>query len=476
MKQIVILTALFVSLTRIGFSQCSGWTNLQTRDSVFTNPAFGNATTPEKDKLHRPYVYLAEVGGGLKIYDVTPSATPTVVTTIPTTVFDTLSVINLYQDSIWLYISLGTIWDTTEFTGMAIVDVSNPATPVLLDTFIYQGPPRGAGAVVTRGNYAYLCGQENGLIILDISNKSNIQFVSELPFDNSFPHNPQGVVTMYNARGIDLKGNYAYVCYDKGGLRVVDISNVNNPVQVSQYCNPDLVNMATAYNNVVINDTLAYVAIDYYGMEVLNISDPMNVTMVAHWHPSTWAPPTNNYTTWANSKGHANEIAYDANCSKVYLAAGRSDAVSVDVSDPFNPQTCEIFGSDSDAYGTWGLDFFDNKLYIAYIWSTVFPPFSNYTGFKELLVSCTSASIKEITSSSNIILYPNPARELLYIEIPEEMQGGSVAVFDVHGRKIYSSDISGTKQKMELNDLAGGMYFVRLSKDGITKCIKLMVD
>ncbi len=200
-------------------AQCIGWTNMQSTDSVFTNPAFGIATTVEADRLHRPISYVSIVSGGIKIYDNNASGNPAVIASITKSQLGNLDAINLTQDSIWLYVCLGNIWDTTELAGLAIVDVSNFNSPVVLDIYIHPGLKGGAGAVEIEGNHAFLAANQNGLIILDISNKSDIQFTSSLLLNNNFPHSTGVDALKYNARGIAIKGNHAYVCYDRGGLR-----------------------------------------------------------------------------------------------------------------------------------------------------------------------------------------------------------------------------------------------------------------
>lgn len=472
MKKIYLIIIGIVLLTKAlqTQAQCTGWNNLQATDSIFTNPAFGNATTPEADKLHRPYDYLATVAGGIKVYDNNVSGIPFVVATVSKASLGNLDAISLYQDSIWLYVCLGNIWNTSEMAGLAIIDVSNPLLPNVLDVYVHSGLTGGSGSVIVKGNYAYLAANQNGLIILDISNKSNIQLKSTLPFSNTFPHSTVGASSLYNARGIDLKGNYAYVCYDRGGLRIVDISNVNSPVQINQYCFAPLINKTTAYNNIAIHNNLAYVAIDYYGMEILDITNPNSITQIGWWHPSTWADTTNNFSTWANSNGHANELAYDSICNKIYLAAGKSDIVAIDVSNPANPITCQTYGTTSDTYGTWGLDFFDNKIHIAYIWSTVAPPYSNYTGYQILQTNCTATSVNENTNLLyNATIYPNPASENVHVIINgQKLQ--SIKVHNPTGELLQET----FTPEFSIANLPSGIYFVTTQTDKSTFTNKLI--
>ncbi|MBK9639120.1 MAG: T9SS type A sorting domain-containing protein [Bacteroidetes bacterium] len=452
-----LISIVFLLTSSSAHSQCIGWNPLQTIDSTFSNPAFGIATSPEIDKLNRPFVYLATVAGGLKIYNTNASGQPLLSATIPTSALGNLDVINLYQDSIWLYACLGNIWDTLEMAGLAIININNPAIPVVEDYYVHTGLPGGSGAVSVHGNYAYLAGNQNGLIILDISDKSNIVFKSSLLLSNVFPHSPVGLSSMYNARGIALKDSLAFICYDKGGLRIINISNVNAPVQINQYCYAPLINKATAYNNIVIHDNLAYVALDYYGVEILNISNPTSLVQVGWWHPSSWADTTNNYLVWSQSLGHANEIYFDTTCSKIYIAAGKSDAVSIDVSNPTTPITCETFGSPADDYGTWGLDYFNNNMAIAYIWSPAFPPYSNYTGLKVLQTSCSLTGVAENSTVEDLSIFPNPASDVVYINSKHQILE-SCLIYSADGRALRSIDTN----VFSISDLPQGIYVVAI--------------
>ena len=129
------------------FSQCTDWTNFQTLRDTFTNPAFGNATTPERDRTGKPYVYLACTNVGLKIYDISIPETSILIHTIKSESLENHSVINLVQDGIYLFATLGDIWSSNESSGLAIIDVSIPDSPVILDTYFLPDSQGGAGAV-----------------------------------------------------------------------------------------------------------------------------------------------------------------------------------------------------------------------------------------------------------------------------------------------------------------------------------------
>lgn len=477
MKKLLLLLLIanaFSSVVSLAYGQCSNSMPFITSEVIYTNPINGISISPEADKLDRPYVFTASVAGGVQVFHRTGMGSSLqLFATIPTTSLGNLYAINLYQDSGWLYVALGDIWDTTaQMAGLAIIDVSDLFSISVTDVYTHPGMPLGAGAVIVRDNIAYLAANQNGLVLLDVSNKTSIQLISDVTFANNFPHSPGQTLDhwKYNARGIDLKDHYAFVCYDRGGLRVVDIADSLNPVQVNQYCNPDLIDHATAYNNIVINDTLAYVAIDYYGMEILSISNPLSINPVGWWHPSNWAPATNNLLVWGAAKGHANEIAYNSECQKVYIAAGKTDAMSIDVSDPSNPVSCDSIGTITDDYGTWGLDFYNHELFLGYIWAPVTPPFSNYTGVKIAQTSCGLGL--DPLKPSHFVVSPNPVNQGETIHLFGI--SGTISISTALGEELYHGFIN---QELTLPITTAGAYFIRIvGENGWTETRKLIVQ
>lgn len=448
-------------------TQCyTDTSQIQMRAEYLDNPAFGNFLSLRKDRLGRDLLYATTKDAGLKIFS-TATSPPQLLQNLHTSYFGGRDVINIQQEGTYLYLTLGDIWNTHETIGFAILDVSNPTQINIADTLFLDTMPGGGAAIYIDGDLAYLAGMRNGLIILDIKDKKNIQFVSQLIFGNNYPHKDSSNPMAYNARGVWVKDHYAYVCYDRGGLRVVDISKPDSPKEVSKYCFSNLINFATAYNHIFINNNLAYVAIDYYGMEILDISNPLKLQHIGWWHPEDWAPATNDYPTWAGSKGHANEIAYDPICNLIFLSAGKSDAVIVDVMDPSNPQTCGKIGDAADDYGTWGLDYFDEKIYLAYIWSPFFPPHSNYTGFGVFeLPACTITNTQNDKKLSGdlaqISFGPNG---IIHIQVQNYTPSLNVKIFTTAGHLVYSQSFC-TLHKIEFNPhLSNGLYYLSLEAD-----------
>ena len=159
-------------------------------------------------------------------------------------------------------------------------------------------------------------------------------------------------------------------------------------------------------------------------------------------------------------------MAFDAECSILYVAGGKSDVIALNVGDLNNVTACETFGSTSDNFGTWGLDLFDDKLYLAYIWAPFTPPHSNFTGFRELdFASCNSTVGLEETHSKQIAtIFPNPASNLLVVNSTSPID--QISIIDVLGKRMnYNSDNHSMNITLDISMLRPGTYFIEVKTD-----------
>lgn len=450
--------------------------------TTFTSP-----WSLEADVMNRPYLYAASGESGLRIF--TTAGVP--VYTIDTNMIE-MSAMNFTQSGNLLYIAIGR-HQTNDLPGLAIVDVSNPLSPVVLDIWIHNpvSNPNGAGIVKVEGNYAYIGIMGLGLAILDISNPNNIVFVSELTLNINYP-----VVgpapSLYNLRGMEVKNSIVYACFDAGGVRIINCVNKLAPVETGHYANPITFvpfNQPRAYNNIVINDTVAYVAVDYCGLEVLNISDTSNITLLDHFNPRNC--PTG---SWYNSPVHANELRYNDACKELFMTTGVSEMISMDVSNPSNVDSTGMYGSVSDTTATWGIGMRNDSIFLSYILIPVyiswFHPFdAKWNGIKMVkwLNPCAAFSgIKE--DEKNILsltVQPNPFNSATQIHfVLDEPRVASIMVVDIVGRTVKKYDpqkynagenqIDWNGTDASGNEISEGMYFIRIESAGQMQTAKML--
>jgi hypothetical protein len=111
--------------------------------------------------------------------------------------------------------------------------------------------------VEVKGDYAYLAVERGGLRIVDISDPTQ-------PEEISF-YDTRGI-----AKSLAIVGDHAYVADGREGLRVIDISDTSNPREVGYYDTPGVA------EDIVVVDQHAYIADGKTGLLILNIKDPTN--------------------------------------------------------------------------------------------------------------------------------------------------------------------------------------------------------
>ncbi len=67
--------------------------------------------------------------------------------------------------------------------------------------------------------------------------------------------------------------------------------------------------------------------------------------------------------------------------------------------------------------------------------------------------------VKEISRHQPIKIYPNPAEDILYLEIPEKSK---VQVFDIMGQVVFDGAFTETKNQINLSDFVSGIYLLKV--------------
>ncbi len=267
------------------------------------------------------YAYIADCNMGLKIVDVSNPLSPSLVGGYLVRGY---SQANVSVSGNYAYLANG---------YLLIIDISDPANPVLADTC---DTPGRALDIYISGNYAYIADQYRGLQIVDISD----------------PIAPRVVGPGYEApgwaRGICISGDYAYVAYDGSGLHIVNISNPINPVFIGNYDTNE------SSFDVTVAGNYAYVADWLGGLKIIDITDPVNPVLAGM------------YDTLGYARGIfvANNYAYLANGisdSRFHRAPGLA---VIDISNSTNPTLA----------GTYDTPEYENSVYVlanyAYIAAT----------------------------------------------------------------------------------------------------------
>ncbi|MEO8589271.1 MAG: hypothetical protein ABI432_07890 [Flavobacteriales bacterium] len=420
------------------------------------------------DRLGRPYLYMACKDSGLVTLDISDPSSPVVTDRQLPVDFGDLMVMNLEQVGDLLYICLGNFQSGDQVAGLATVDVNDPANPDVLD--IWNGGTtytQGSAAVRINGGLAYLGAMEDGIIVLNVSDPSQIQFVSSYQPDPTWP----GIASYPpNARGMAISGDVLFLAYDAGGLRAINISDPLNLMEIGHYLNPDIPALTNpAYNNVVVIGDRAYCTIDYCGIEVVDISDPTNMTQVA------WLNPWNCVgLSWFGSDGHTNEIIQAMGDSLLFVSGGDSEVLVYDITDADLPVLKGGWIMPNDSAATWGVDVYGNKVVANFINNHGLPlqPYdSKYGGVVifEWQAEFATGLPAAHTVPAGIVCGPNPTSGQLDLHITLSGPGPSILrLIDVHAREVFEQVLLGepwAEQRVAL-DLSGnapGIYCVTVA-------------
>ncbi len=156
----------------------------------------------------------------------------------------------------WLYI--------TTSQGLAVVDASNPKSPVFVGG--YSGSfLQGARQSTVQWHYCFVTA-ENGVKVLDVSNPAKPTPI------------PGASVSLSNAGGLYIARTYLYVADGPSGLAIIDVKNPEKPRLLNHF-NADgkLTDVRDVQIGAVNASMYALVADGHNGMRVLQLISPENV-------------------------------------------------------------------------------------------------------------------------------------------------------------------------------------------------------
>lgn len=225
------------------------------------NARFGNSY------LSGNLLYVASIGGGLQIYDVT---NPISLNLLGESLFpggaEDVTVVGNYA-----YVTNAGYNNQYRLSQISIYDVSDPMNPLEVGIYesssnVYMISNFNNTIIVSEDVYYSVSGSEegNGLRILDASD----------PFVLL-------AIRFYDMPGVStdvvVRDNYAFVSTLYGGISVVDVQDVNNPVQIGYYNSPG------SPRDLVLQDNYAYLVELNRGLRVVDISDLTNPVEVGNY-------------------------------------------------------------------------------------------------------------------------------------------------------------------------------------------------
>ena len=239
--------------------------------------------------------------------------------------------------------------------GFWVVDISEPEHPKGIG-FCDPGHNIPSASVDMKGNYVYVI--SNQMTIINVSDPENPYVSSEEPFggfgifllndtayvagcefyvlDISNPLIPQLIGRGEHSGGtVHVQDNYAYLSAGYAGLRVIDISDIENQQLVAEYVTGGWA------NDVAVADGYAYVTDPW--LRVIDVSNPEAPQEVGH----------------CEALGYGIEVADHY----AYLALGSDGLRIVDVSDPQAPK--EVGFPDTTSMYVGSIYIQDNLAFVA---------------------------------------------------------------------------------------------------------------
>ena len=217
------------------------------------------------------------------------------------------------------------------FAGLKIINISNPAKPVIVGTYRGGGPDapfiNEAHRVKVKGNYAYIATKFTGLQIINISNPTHPTFVS-------------GITNKNTTKDVSIQGDYAYATDSVGYLQVINISNPSIPIVVNTYdTQGDAEGVSTSGN-------YAYVSVSFSGLEIINISNPASPVLASIYD-----------TDNSNDVKIIGKYAYVANFY--------GDEEGLKILDISNPASPKLIGTSPAGFSGQSISVAGNYAYIA---------------------------------------------------------------------------------------------------------------
>ena len=151
-------------------------------------------------------------------------------------------------------------------SSVLIIDITDPENISLVGS-----TPTSANScdLEARGNYLYVCGYGNGLVIYDIT-------------ERYFPIEVSRITGIGNVYGIKLSENYMYLASASQGLRIYEISDPGNPQFLSFLSIP-----SGGYPLLTKDNDYVYYASYSYGHVIIDVSNPANPFVVTTVNPSS---------------------------------------------------------------------------------------------------------------------------------------------------------------------------------------------
>jgi hypothetical protein len=351
-----------------------------------------------------------------------------------------------------------------------ILNVTNPSNPVSVGWCNLSSPPV---KVAVSGQYAYATCGVGGLRVIDVSQQENPAIVGSF-------------ITGERLGDMKIVGSLIYVCDQQAGLKIVDAVNPTDPHQIGIYQTEN-----NTAGSVDIHGSMAYLACHRgLGLRSLNISNPSDPVFLGGCESGAGHEISiSGICAYLAIPGYLQIFNIADNLEPINIANFPVDAFSIDiagnfvfaggykagltvidVSDPIHPVEASKYylpGRIENVHASGDLIYVANE-YSMIILRTV------STGADEVDAIPLAVSL--------FPAYPNPFNSSTSIayELPRS-SSATIRFFDILGREVgiinEGFQNAGRHQAIwRAERLASGIYFARMESDcGVSEPIRLLL-
>ncbi len=106
-------------------------------------------------------------------------------------------------------------------------------------------------------------------------------------------------------------------------------------------------------------------------------------------------------------------------------------------------------------------------LWVADTFITVSPPYEyNGDGTQNGVANWSTLGLDDFEQGSKLRLYPNPSDSVLNIELQNANSSGTIQVYDMLGKQIYTQSITTANvSKIDVANWDNGLYLIKISSD-----------
>lgn len=215
-------------------------------------------------------LYAACKAGGLQIIDVQDPANPVLLAKYQPDSASTIDITGVCISGQWAYIVGRMVYpvddQNEEVYNLEIIDISNPEEPAVTQQVKLPGAYfylTYCVDVVESSGFVYVADVINGVHIIDMNGEQAVPL--------------KLMADLVGVRHIMIRDERLYAAAEASGILIVDISDPNNPTLLGQYIQQDEETQEiTPVRTVDINPdtTVAYLAEASNGLEIIDISDP----------------------------------------------------------------------------------------------------------------------------------------------------------------------------------------------------------